>query len=94
MSVRGDRSPPAAGRRAPDDRRAGVDHGVTTSGGSLLLQAPGQQKIPITPTGAPDTFEIELAGATIRFVRGDDSAMSELVLIQGDVEQRAKKTDG
>ena len=72
----------------------GVALEVTTSGGSLLLQAPGQQKIPMTPTGEPDTFEIELAGATIRFVRGDDGALSELVLIQRGVEQRAKKTDG
>ena len=69
----------------------GVMLEVTSSGGTLYLQVPGQQKVPMTPGEEPDTFEIRLAGATILFVRDATGAVTELVLRQAGSEQRGRK---
>ncbi len=69
----------------------GVNLEVTVGEQGLLLQAPGQQRVPMTHGSAPDTFEITLAGATIEFGRDDVGEVASLLLRQAGNETRAQK---
>ena len=69
----------------------GVNLEVTNGDEGLLLQAPGQQRVPLTAGTDTDTFEIQLAGATVVFSRGSNGQVVGLVLHQGGAQTRATK---
>ena len=69
----------------------GVNLEVTEGDDGLLLQAPGQQRVPMTAGTETDTFEIQLAGATIVFSRDDSDQVVGLVLHQAWNQTRATK---
>jgi hypothetical protein len=68
----------------------GVDLKISTEGGVLFLQAPGQQKVGLEAAG-DHTFLIRLAGAKVVFEADDSGAIAALVLHQRGIETRAKK---
>ncbi len=68
----------------------GVDLEISTAGGVLFLQAPGQQKVGLEAVG-DDTFLIRLANAKVVFEADDSGAITALVLYQGGIETRATK---
>ena len=68
----------------------GVALEITADGGSLFLQAPGQQKVGLV--AADDgTFSIPLAGAKVVFEKDASGAITGLVLDQSGNETRAAK---
>jgi len=71
----------------------GVALEVTEGDDGLLLQAPGQQRVPMTAGTEMDTFEIPLAGATIVFSRGDTNKVTGLILNQSGNQTRAIRVE-
>ena len=69
----------------------GVTLEVTRGNDGLLLQAPGQQRVPMTAGADTDTFEIQLAGATVVFSRDSSDQVTGLVLHQSGAETRATR---
>lgn len=70
---------------------AGIALQISAVNGTLFVQAPGQQKVPMTAGVAADSFEIKIAGARIEFTRDAAGIVNELVLRQGGTEQRARR---
>ncbi len=68
----------------------GVALEVSTAGGDLYLQAPGQQKVALVAE-ADGTFSIPMAGAKIVFERDDSGAITGLVLNQAGNQTNATK---
>ncbi|HIN10439.1 MAG TPA: DUF3471 domain-containing protein [Acidobacteria bacterium] len=69
----------------------GVNLEVTRGDAGLLLQAPGQQRVRMTAGTDADTFEIQLAGATVVFSRDSSGQVVGLVLHQAGAQTRAAK---
>lgn len=68
----------------------GVALEITTAGGDLYLQAPGQQKVPLVAE-ADGTFSIPLAGAKVTFKRDGAGAVTALVLDQAGNQTHGTK---
>ena len=68
----------------------GVMLEVTTLGGDLYLQAPGQQKAPLV-ADTDGAFSILMAGAQIVFERDDTGRITGLVLKQAGNQTHATK---
>lgn len=63
---------------------------VTIKGGTLFVQLSGQPAAPVFATKA-DHFEYDIVKAALEFERGDDGAVTGLVLHQNGIKQRAKR---
>lgn len=68
----------------------GVALEVSTAGGDLYLQAPGQQKVALVAE-VDGTFSIPMAGAKIVFERDDSGAITGLVMDQAEHQTKATK---
>ena len=69
----------------------GVSLEVTSGDEGLLLQVPGQQRVSLTAGTDTDSFEIQLAGATVVFSRNRSGEVVGLVLHQAGAQTRATK---
>jgi hypothetical protein len=60
---------------------------VTLESGRLMVQATGQEKLPVFPSG-PSEFFYKVVDAQLSFVSGDDGSVERVILHQGgrDVE--------
>ena len=69
----------------------GVNLEVTRGDAGLLLQALGQQRVRMTAGTDANTFEVQLAGATVAFSRDGSGEVVGLVLHQAGAQTRATK---